>query len=83
MQVWGKVMSSLPNEPLRFVEPDSIVIMPIDRVSGLPSHSYCRTAIELPFVKGYEPSGAESCEGKKVEGRMGRAFDWMKGVFQE
>ncbi len=65
MQIWGRIMTHIPNQPLRLNPPDNIEWVVIDHESGLRTEHTCPTAIAAPFIRGSAPTRFSSCGATK------------------
>ena len=61
MRVWSSLMSSIALRSYSPEMPSDIVIFPIDRESGLIADESCENTIQLPFIRGTEPTAKSSC----------------------
>ncbi len=61
MHVWGRMMSKLPNQPLRLRYPESVVERWVD-AQGRVLGAGCSHGRTVPFVHGSEPAVEVQCE---------------------
>ena len=90
LQVFGRLMSRIPNQPLSLLPPENVEWAVIDPNSGFLTHEACPNAMAVPFVRGSAPSEFVSCQSARFgfpvpdkEIKKPKDFiDWLKGVFQ-
>jgi penicillin-binding protein 1B len=80
MQVWGEAFSRLDLRPLEPVPPEGIERIWIQPDTGQLAAAGCDGAVELPYVRGHQPAEAAPCA--RGRGALGRAADWVKGLFE-
>ena len=61
MTVWGEMMARLDPDPLIPPLPENIEFTWVDPATGLRADSNCQGAVELPFIRGSEPSKTVPC----------------------
>ena len=74
LRIWSKLMSAISSKSFEVMMPDNITMHWIDRESGLLSGKDCENAIELPFIKGSEPTEEAECT-------EGSSFGWFRKLF--
>ncbi|MDF9391799.1 MULTISPECIES: penicillin-binding protein 1B [Methylococcus] len=77
LQIWGATMQKLAKEPLDLIPPDDIVVLRVDRHTGLRADEGCADTQELPFVKGSEPAAWAPC----AEGGETGGDSWFRQLF--
>lgn len=60
LHVWGRMMSKLPNQPLRVRYPEEVVERRVDEAGQLLG-STCSHGVAVPFVAGSEPAVEVQC----------------------
>ncbi len=61
LHVWGRMMSKLPNQPLRIRYPEEVVERWVDQ-QGYLLEATCPHGVPVPFVEGSEPTVEVQCE---------------------
>ncbi|QXP87667.1 penicillin-binding protein 1B [Methylococcus capsulatus] len=77
LQIWGATMQKLAKEPLDLIPPENIVMLRVDRQTGLRADDGCPDAHELPFIKGSEPAAWAPC----AEGGETGGDSWFRRLF--
>jgi len=67
LQVWGKIMGSIPNKPLNLPQPETVEWVVIDRNTGMRTDAGCDNVIAVPFMIGSAPWETVSCQKKTAE----------------
>ena len=75
LQVWTDIMKSLSLEDLNLDLPDTMEKHWIDSESGGMTDNDCQGAVELPFLKGTEPTQRAECHSRSL-------LDSIKSIFQ-
>lgn len=79
MVLWGDIIAQVAQKPVRLQQPDGVVMLDTDKLSGRRYKRACSAGIALPFIPGTEPSEIVRCpKGKDGDGRMRR---WMQRIF--
>ena len=79
MTVWGTLMADLNPRPLIHPQPETMVSVATDRITGARVSESCENALELPFIAGSAPLDEVACGGTgspggKIKGWFGRLF---------
>ncbi len=82
LQVFGRVMSRIPNIPLNPAVPESIEWGAVTPDTGQLTRDDCPTAYAMPFIKGSKPPETGSCRAVPGKPNSGHFFDWLKKVFR-
>jgi penicillin-binding protein 1B len=93
LQVFGRLMSKVPNSPLVLAVPENVEWGIIDPKTGVRTDEDCPNAMSVPFIRGsvpeaYRPCARDSRFRKKSERRFpkklkpGNIMNWLKEVFQ-
>ena len=94
MQIFGRFMSRIPNQPLNLPVPENVVWEIVDRNSGLLTNEGCENAMVIPFIRGSSPDKSSICKqtrdpssktGKQNETSEEiprRIFNWVKDIFK-
>ena len=75
LQVWTDIIKSLSLEDLNLDLPDTMEKHWIDSESGGMTDNDCQGAVELPFLKGTEPTQRAECHSRSL-------LDSIKSIFQ-
>jgi len=62
LQVWGDIMNRLTTAPFSPVMPDSVSLVRLDRKDHLIADDSCDDVIEIPYIRGSEPTKASACQ---------------------
>ncbi len=62
MQIWGDIINRLSSAPFNPVMPDSVELFRLDKNDHLLADESCDEVIEVPFIRGSEPSQASACQ---------------------
>ena len=62
MQIWGDIIDRLSSAPFNPVMPDSVELFRLDKNDHLLADESCDEVIEVPFIRGSEPSQASACQ---------------------
>jgi penicillin-binding protein 1B len=83
LTVWGTMMRDVPTRPLQLTRPSGVEDVAVDNSSGLRTDNDCEASVQLPFIAGSAPSAYVSCHQNGSDSNpVGKALDWIKGVFQ-
>ncbi|MFK5952427.1 MAG: penicillin-binding protein 1B [Desulfobacterium sp.] len=93
LQVFGRLMSKIPNSPLVLTVPENVEWGIIDPETGVRTDENCPTAMSVPFIRGSVPKKYHSCARdsqfrEKVETRFSKKLkpnklmNWLKELFQ-
>ncbi|MHB8471556.1 MAG: penicillin-binding protein 1B [Gammaproteobacteria bacterium] len=83
LTVWGTMMRGVPTRPLQLTRPSGVEDVAIDNFSGQRTDNDCEASVQLPFIAGSAPSAYTSCHQSGGDNNpVGKALDWIKGVFQ-
>ena len=77
LQVWGRVMGSLPQRSFSPVVPDDVAYVWIDGETGARTAEKCEGARPIPFIRGSQPETQVSCDDT-MGGRIQR---WFQELF--
>ncbi len=72
LQVWGDIMNRLTTTPFSPILPDSISLVKLDRNDHLIADDSCDNVIEVPYIRGSEPTKTSACQS--VVNRFFRRF---------
>ena len=75
MRVWKRIYENISAGPVELEMPDEVSMVWIDRKTGLLSARQCENAVELPFIRGSEPTEYAGCETRSP-------LDWLKKIFK-
>jgi penicillin-binding protein 1B len=75
MRVWKRIFQGISATSIKHNLVDDIDLVWIDQETGLLSDKRCENTVELPFIKGSEPSEYSGCE-------TGSPLDWLKKIFK-
>lgn len=67
LKLWGRVMSQIPNSPLKIPRPEEVEWVVIDSESGMRTDRRCENAIAVPFIKGSAPYESISCASPAIQ----------------
>ncbi|MCF6283122.1 MAG: penicillin-binding protein 1B [Candidatus Polarisedimenticolaceae bacterium] len=62
LQVWGEIINRLSSAPFEPLMPDNVDLFRLDRNDHLLADESCDEVIEVPFIRGSEPSQASACQ---------------------
>ncbi len=79
MTVWGEMMARLDPDPLLPPMPENIESIWVDPVTGLRADENCHGAIELPFIRGSEPTETAPCATRSPTGSL---KSWFERLFE-
>ncbi|MCP4353768.1 MAG: penicillin-binding protein 1B [Desulfobacterales bacterium] len=68
LQIWGKIMENIRNDPLELPHPESVEWAVIDPETGKRTEDVCENAIAIPFITGSAPTEMISCKEQEPEG---------------
>jgi penicillin-binding protein 1B len=63
LRLWAATMGGISREPLELDLPDDVRMIWVDATRGARSGKGCGGAIQMPFVKGTQPSQSTGCGG--------------------
>jgi len=75
MRVWKRIFQGISTNSIKHGLPDGIDLVWVDQETGLLSDKRCENTVELPFIKGSEPSEYSGC-------KTGSPLDWLKKIFK-
>ena len=75
MRVWKRIFQDMSTISVKHNLPDEIHTVWIDQETGLLSEKRCENAVELPFIRGSEPTRHATC-------KAGSPLDWLKKIFK-
>ncbi len=75
MRVWKRIYENISASPVELEMPDEVGMVWIDGKTGLLSARQCENAVELPFIRGSEPTEYAGCETRSP-------LDWLKKIFK-
>ncbi|GAB6145744.1 penicillin-binding protein 1B [Desulfocicer niacini] len=93
LQVFGRLMSTIPNSPLVLAVPENVEWGIIDPETGMRTDEDCPNAMSVPFIRGSVPEGYRPCtrdsrfrEKKETlfpeKLKPGNIMNWLKEVFK-
>jgi len=80
LRIWANIMQGINTQPLQPLQPDDVEWSLTDSETGMLTAEGCANTRWLPFIKGTEPQTSIECTTE--EQQPGRAFDWIRGLFQ-
>ena len=75
MRVWKAIFKGISADSIKLELPEEINMVWIDQPTGLLSDKRCENAVELPYIKGSEPTEYSGCETRSP-------LDWLKKIFK-
>ena len=75
MRVWKRIFQGISAISIKHDLPDNVNLVWVDQETGLLSEKRCENAVELPYIKGSEPSEHSDC-------KAGSPLDWLKKIFK-
>ena len=90
LQVFGGLMSQIPNVPLDLPAPENVEWGVIDVKTGYLTRKDCPGAMAVPFLKGSTPTLFQPCSSKanpwsdtkKTTKKPNILMDWIKEIFK-
>nr|WP_246336088.1 penicillin-binding protein 1B [Azomonas macrocytogenes] len=79
LQVWSDFMYRASPLPLDMPEPGNIGHTWIDANSGLGTEANCPGAVQMPYIRGSEPTPGPGCGPQAPPGQV---MDWVRGWLQ-
>ena len=76
LQVWTGFMGKADPLPLDMPLPDNVIQAWIDGRSGQGSDPSCPNAVQMPYIRGSEPSPGTVCG---IQAPVDSVMDWVKG----
>jgi penicillin-binding protein 1B len=76
LQVWTEFMYRADPLPLDMPQPDNIVQAWVDPSSGLGSDPSCTGAVQMPYIRGSEPTQGPACG---LQAPVDSVMDWVRG----
>ena len=76
LQVWTGFMRKADPLPLDMPVPDNVTMAWIDRSNGQGSASGCPNAVQIPYIRGSEPSPGSDCG---IQAPVDSVMDWVRG----
>lgn len=76
LQVWADFMRRADPLPLQMAMPDNVVMAWIDAETGQGSAENCPGAVQMPYIRGSEPTPGPGC-GVPAPGES--VMDWVRG----
>ncbi|KAB7623619.1 penicillin-binding protein 1B [Alkalilimnicola sp. S0819] len=80
LTIWGELFAELPLRAPRADTPTGVETLWVENGSGLLAAEHCEGARLLPYYRGLGPAEQAACVGER--GRLDRARDWIKGLFE-
>jgi penicillin-binding protein 1B len=78
LQVWTSFMRKADPLPLDMPQPDNVVQAWVDSRTGQGSEASCPGAVQMPYIRGSEPSPGAACAGE-IPAPVEEVMDWVKG----
>lgn len=75
MRVWKRIFRGIAAVSVKPARPNEVNLVWIDRETGLLSEKHCENAVELPFIRGSEPTEHSGCKAASP-------LDWLKKIFK-
>ncbi|CCK82092.1 penicillin-binding protein 1B [Desulfobacula toluolica] len=90
LQIFGRLMSRIPNAPLDLQAPGNVEWAVIDAQTGYLTQKTCPDAMAVPFLKGSTPTRLHSCTSKaktryndqETKKKPNILMDWLKEIFK-
>lgn len=79
LQVWTGFMRKADPLPLDMPMPDNVTMAWVDRSSGQGSASGCPNAVQMPYIRGSEPTPGPGCG---IQAPVDSVMDWVRGWLQ-
>ncbi|WP_277372755.1 penicillin-binding protein 1B [Pseudomonas sp. AA-38] len=79
LQVWTGFMRKADPLPLDMPQPDNVTMAWVDRSTGQGSASGCPNAIQMPYIRGSEPTPGPGCG---IQAPVDSVMDWVRGWLQ-
>ncbi|WAJ36598.1 penicillin-binding protein 1B [Pseudomonas sp. GOM7] len=79
LQVWTGFMRKADPLPLDMPLPDNVTMAWVDRSTGQGSASGCPNAIQMPYIRGSEPTPGPGCG---IQAPVDSVMDWVRGWLQ-
>ena len=76
LQVWTRFMKKTDPLPLNPPQPENVVRAWVDSYTGQGSAANCPGAVQMPYIRGSEPTPGNPCG---AAGAAGQVMDWIKG----
>ncbi|MGP0174355.1 penicillin-binding protein 1B [Pseudomonas sp. NCHU5208] len=79
LQVWTGFMRKADPLPLDMPLPDNVTMAWVDRTTGQGSASGCPNAMQMPYIRGSEPTPGPGCG---IQAPVDSVMDWVRGWLQ-
>jgi len=78
LKIWTAFMNKVAKESVLLSQPDKIEKVWINEAVGLPTHEFCPTAKQYPFIKGSVPKEHSLC----LESSLKKATSWLNQLIE-
>ncbi|WP_263081232.1 penicillin-binding protein 1B [Endozoicomonas sp. Mp262] len=78
MKAWTRLMSSVPLNPVRPLNSDSLEYEWVLAAQNQRTHSYCEGARKIPYIRDSEPSRYGGCDPQPGTSMMDRVKAWFQ-----